>query len=80
MDEKKILPFMALSCCITVVRLKKLLGVLVLKVEIAKGVIVDNKRGPDLFIFQGQSAMTDGFVATRNCGNVITTIIVIIMI
>jgi hypothetical protein len=38
-----ILPFMALSCI--VVRLKKkLLGVLVLKVVIAKG-FVDNKRG-----------------------------------
>ena len=64
---------MALSC-ITVVRLKKLLGVLVLKVETAKGV-VDNKRGPDLFISQGQSAMTDDFVATRNRGNIVAVVI-----
>lgn len=64
-------------CCITVVRLNKLLGVLVLKVEMAKGLLVDNQRSLDLFISQGQSAMTDDWVvATRNCGNIVAVVII----
>lgn len=56
---------MALGCIVAMIRLNKL-GVLVFELGVAKGV-VDNKRCP-VFIFQGQSAMTDAFVATRDGG------------